>query len=111
MNCKQGDLAVVVGRGVSAIRESGERRDILKPGTLVECSELCYVNGRAFWNLPTPFEFNGVFSDGLEFSGSFAGCSDDSLRPIRHPGDDAVDETIQRLGKPMSERVEEGWIY
>ena len=31
---------------------------------------------------------------------------DDHLRPIRDPGDDAVDEMLQRVGKPESAAIE-----
>lgn len=29
-------------------------------------------------------------------------CADACLRPLKDPGDDAVDEVIQRLGKPVA---------
>jgi hypothetical protein len=36
----------------------------------------------------------------------FAACDDKWLRPIRDPGDDAVDEMLQRTGKPETAAIE-----
>ncbi len=75
MNCKPGDLAVVV-------------RSIYDPaqiGKIVRVVEWCaYTEG---W----------IVSPCILF---YASVHDECLRPIRDPGDDAVDETLQWLPAP-----------
>lgn len=77
MNCKPGDLAVVIR--------------CLRPANL----------GRVL-RVVRPHEF---FPDAWVVEGQAGGdCALDSwLRPIRDPGDDAVDETLHWLPVPVKE--------
>lgn len=78
MNCKPGDLAINV---------SG------RPECRGEIYEVLRVYSGC---LPGPAWI--VMHRGEEFH-----CRDDVLRPIRDPGDDATDETLQWLPVPSKE--------
>ena len=95
MNCKPDDLARIIGstnsgytdRLVDVVRLHGvihPRYDKLGP--------LWYVRPIGF----TPHDCN------MNAEGLFL-FPDSLLRPIRDPGDDAVDEVIQRIGTPHKE--------
>jgi hypothetical protein len=94
MNCKPGDLAVIVaGR---------PRRNV---GRIVRCVEVvvgetCSCGG-AVWiidgdTVPVG-SLAGLFSELLGIKPMVGDCC---LKPIRDPGDDAVDEVLQRVGAP-----------
>lgn len=93
MNCKPGDLAIVVKSWAG------------NEGKIVRCIKL--DSRRSFFDNVSP---DGVTPPEpiwiidkhlLGCDGSFSDyIADSQLRPIRDPGEDAVDETIQRLGKP-----------
>lgn len=95
--CRQGDLAIVVrsmcgneGRIVKCIA----RYD----GIFVELNgEIVLINPS--WviepHLPT-------ITGGRSWA-----IADENLRPIRDPGDDAIDEIIQRVGKPSDVTLRE----
>lgn len=90
MNCKPGDLAVIV--------HCPPKPDCV--GRIVECVKFfksCHIDFR-FYTDVWVVEWHGVDPKQLGFNG-FA-VPDAWLRPIRDPGDDAVDEVIQRLGVP-----------
>lgn len=66
------------------------------------------LGGWVFEFLSTPKEVpiqNGFGDNVGARSAKYAACHDRWLRPIRDPGDDAVDETILRVGKPFNEKV------
>lgn len=92
MNCKPGDLARVVDCGtytdrlVEVVRMHGL---ITKYAAL---GALWFVKPIGF----TPHDCN------LTVDGEML-LPDNRLRPIRDPGDDAVDEVIQRIGTPHKE--------
>lgn len=94
MNCKPGDLAIVV------------RSYAGNEGKIVRCLKLAPGITRAL--LPNgDFEVGAIWEIDRPLK-SWAGCSDkfapdSSLRPIRDPGDDAVDETLLRLPSPRQE--------
>lgn len=89
MNCKPGDLAVVVGgrfpQNVGKLVRVIEPQPGRSGAWLVEC-------------LASMASTYGVLS-----AGAIATCFDAQLRPIRDPGDDAVDETLQWLPAPSKE--------
>lgn len=95
MNCKPGDLAVFV------------RSTCGNEGVIVRCLSLSM-----YTHTVNP---NGVFTETpiwnvdklvRGWDGSFARlASDCNLRPIRDPGDDAVDETLIWAGDPRVQRA------
>lgn len=101
MRCRQGDIAYVVGAGTPGLN-----------GCMVVCVRL--ADPESYWPtapgptwtirsvakgrpLPCMNPFGGVF-----FSEERP-LADSCLRPIRDPGDDAVDETLLRLPSPRQE--------
>ena len=89
MNCKPGDLAVVVGK----CDISG---DYLL-GHIFKVTSSYFDRGGWFWEyegpvLGTPW-------------GTLAAVADAKLRPIRDPGDDAVDESFRWVPSPAFERA------
>ncbi len=94
MNCKQGDLAVLI-RVVSphCNPNLGRFFEVLRPTVL---------DGEPAWTIRivgTP----GVNDQGHELREGKA--RDRSLRPIRDPGDDAQDETLSWLPAPHKEHA------
>lgn len=85
MNCKPGDLAIVVDAPAHAAHVIG------CIGTCISTFEL---DGRTIWNFDPPAK------------GHYWGVNDFWLRPIRDPGDDARDETLNWLPVPTQEGVE-----
>lgn len=90
MNCKQGDLAIIV------------RSYQGNEGRIVRC--LRFVpdfrwekGGEPTWQIDVAL--NTVHSDARYF------VADCQLRPIRDPGDDAKDETLNWLPAPMRDEV------
>lgn len=78
MNCKQGDLAVIVHA----------RLDPRKIGHIVRCLRLLAFDGiDQCWVVEPRID-------------GFKGVYDHALRPIRPQRNDAVDEMVQLLGKP-----------
>lgn len=90
MNCKPGDLALYKGM------------DKALAGKIVTCARLADPNmpmlrGKlpgAWWWIDPPLNQNGILRPL---------CADSSLIPIRDPGDDAVDETLQWLPAPITD--------
>jgi hypothetical protein len=86
MNCKPGDLAVIVKPGTT-------HRNL---GKLVVVKNLLWDD---MWNveaLSPCHKENGRYE-------TWGFIEDHRLRPLRDPGDDAVDETILWLGSPTKE--------
>lgn len=92
MNCERGDNAVVVMEIASRNRLTGERLVLAKPGTIVHCAVLDPV--AAYWYIEQPIPFDVTFSDGFRYQGRIKAIADHALRPLRDPGDDAVDQTL-----------------
>lgn len=83
MNCKPGDLAIFLPPPyVSGYEFSGRVLRVIKPSA-----------------------FHGTWFVEPLFPNGDDSTWDKYLRPIRDPGDDAVDETIVRLGKPVPDEV------
>jgi hypothetical protein len=89
MNCKPGELAIIV---------SGQVPEFI--GRIVQVTEL----DAPFWPTAWRFVERLIPADG---SGEVRSIEDCALRPIRDPGDDAVDEILQltRLKAPSPEFV------
>lgn len=87
MNCKPGDLAVIV-RGENI----GVMVDVIGPHDLFDGAWRVRVHADAMCDL------------GLVKKGEVTGCMDSKLRPIRDPGDDAQDETLSWLPVPSTEK-------
>ena len=86
MNCKPGDLAIIVDAGSCARVHIGK---------IVRCIRLTEpIYGHHGFGWETLPELNA--SD----DGKALLWRDEHLRPIRDPGDDATDEMVQLLGKP-----------
>jgi hypothetical protein len=94
MNCKPGDMAIVVSGGPR-----------INLGRIVRCVELlagetCSCGG-AVWlvdgDLESPNPIAGLFA---ALFGMKPGVGDCCLKPIRDPGDDAVDEMLEKIGAP-----------
>ena len=82
MNCKPGDLAVVVRA----------RMDPSKIGKIVEV--ICWHSRAKGWVVEPPLCVGGW---------EFPAVHDDCLQPIRNPGDDAIDETLAWLPVPSKD--------
>lgn len=85
MNCAKGDLAVVVAVPAHA-------RHAL--GAIVRCIDRCDEasnEGLPMWHVDPPA------------GGLYWGVHDHWLKPIRDPGDDARDETLDWLPVPTTE--------
>ena len=103
MNCEKGDVARVVGLP-HAVSEVNDR--------LVRVAELFVVEGVPYWRFEQGVKFHARSTFhffGRTFTAGEAlvldGLNDTFLRPIRDPGDDAVDEMVQRVGLPEGETV------
>lgn len=88
MNCKEGDLAIIVSS------EAGNE------GKIVRCirfiGKVHGWDGSDRWKIDQ--ELVGVFG------GRTMTCRDSRMRPLRNPGEDAKDETL--LWKPVPSRDE-----
>jgi hypothetical protein len=94
MNCKQGDLAVIVrsdagnaGKIVRCLRLVGNQLWVDLYGRRVSC---------ATWEVDR--ELVGWGGDRFNL------ISDDQLRPLRDPGEDAKDETLQWKEVPTKQK-------
>lgn len=101
MNCKPGDLARVVSPGYFLRCSCGIRTLAVKPDTLVVCAKPL-ADG---WYLAEPLKIETVWGcdPSVPLTGTCGSLPDHLLRPIRDPGDDAVDEMVRRVGAaPMT---------
>lgn len=89
MNCKPGDLAIVVATA------NAQQREYI--GKIVTCVKVVNtIDGPVGWRT-APFLVN-------QFTKNSIAWVDHHLRPIRDPGDDATDETLQWLPTPSREK-------
>lgn len=101
MNCKPGDLAVIVA---SKTGNAGLIVEVLRPASF-EVARLpengfLYEAGGPAWVIKSM----GTLLKHMHKKASPWACvMDSSLRPIRPQPDDAVDEVIQRIGTPHKE--------
>ena len=98
MNCKQGDLAIVVK---ADSLNFGRLVRILRPW--INGEEPRWSESEFLWfveSVGAPLIVPDGFHKGLRTKRPFA---DSSLRPIRDPGDAAEDETLSWLPAPSKE--------
>ena len=95
MNCKKDDLAIFVKSAAG------------NEGKIVRCVRLASqadLNSVRFIDTEGPvWVIDRLLLDNRGRHVALA--KDESLRPIRDPGDDAVDEMVQKLGKPEEVKV------
>lgn len=104
MNCKPGDLARIVGLQ----HELAELND-----RLVRIAEPKVIFGVPGWTFEEPVKFVirslcQTLSGLVFFPGDHAKLGelwDCNLRPIRHPGDDALDEMLRPLPTQIDETL------
>lgn len=92
MNCEQGDIAIIV-------KSTCGNED-----KVVKCIEFVgflgeKYDGANYWLVDREI----AFSDGSDIPYA----KDEWLRPIRDPGDDAVDEMVERCGTPLQRQIRE----
>lgn len=105
MNCQPGDLARTVGMQ-RACQEANDRFVKLKnqPPILIDGEPGWELEERVRFTLRADGKRNGVlFNDGDAVY--FDRLQDRFLRPIRDPGDDAVDEMVRRVPLPLPEII------
>jgi hypothetical protein len=103
MNCQKGDLARVIPPGVKAECDCGcGWRKGLLIDKIVRLGELV---GEQRWVIEERVPVKIFSPCGTSAMGFLTAISDEILRPIRNPGPEATDETIQRLGTPMDMRL------
>jgi len=88
MNCKTGDLAVVV-RGKSR----GALVSVLEPSLMFVDAWVVRLHCWGMTNLR------------VVGKGDLANCYDANLRPIRDPGEDAQDESLSWLPVPSTDKA------
>lgn len=91
MNCKPGDLAVIIC--------SNDSRNI---GKLVQIHEAYQGRANSWW-VSSDSVLHGIFSDWPPHA--LVGQYDSNLKSIRDPGEDAQDETLQWLPVPSHDEV------
>jgi hypothetical protein len=96
VNCKQGDLAIVVRRA-----DVNDPRDDIFIGAV---RKLTTLHSDGNWL------YEGEVLRCPERGGLLA-LSDDALKPIRPQGDDARDETLDWLPVPAAEPVASGALH
>jgi len=89
MNCKPGDLAIVVRKGKDA-----KCPPLL--GAIVRIDVASPIWSDCWMTSPKIIDAR---------DGCIVHVQDAHLRPIRDPGDDAVDETLLRLPSPRQEET------
>ena len=89
MNCKPGDLAVQVG---GLIENHGLLLRVIKTGDYIGEWECEAMSNAPVSSLDEPIKV-----------GEIVYCHDRNLRPLRDPGEDATDETLQWLPVPSRE--------
>lgn len=94
MNCKPGDLAVVIR---SDAKNAGKVVEVLRPATKIESEGFRHFNEGFHWWVRSA---GSPIVSGLGVVRTETALPDARLRPIRDPGDDATDEMVQLLGKP-----------
>lgn len=104
MNCKPGDLAVIVGKHALNVNRLVNVLRTYK-GELIEGIEYYVEPGIHYWVIESAGA--SPLMSRMEF-GPPIPCKlhvarDASLRPIRDPGDDATDQTLEWLPVPSRE--------
>lgn len=103
MNCRENDLAILIEDLWLENPLSGERKTLLASGALVRCVSLDPIDN--CWNIEEPRRISLMFEQAprIRIDCVLSGIRDDVLRPIRDPGDEAVDEMVRLAGPaPMT---------
>lgn len=104
LNCKPGDLAVVVGLGGSFANFNDRIVEVLERapnGPIVKLPNGAFSNGgERCWIVRFPSQVAMPLGGGKHEQTHYSVCPDKHLRPIRDPGDDAVDEMVLIAGAP-----------
>jgi len=93
MNCKPGDLAIVVK---SAAGNEGKIVRCERLASSLELKETLYNPNYPTWVIDQPLKTKFGFYRAL--------APDFFLRPIRNPGEDAKDQTLEWLPVPSKEK-------
>lgn len=108
MNCKPGDLAVIVGFNPAHPHTTGRIVDVIEAapvgvGFRLPDGKSHHPCRAGAWiiRFHNPVNLNAIRG---RSSAVFAVCPDAHLRPIRDPGEDAVDETL--IGNPVLRTVD-----
>ena len=104
MNCKHGQLVRYIGSNpFNRPNVYGWIGRTVRPDFETDASG----NSELGWFVepPMPGGVLWVKIDGIPYYSNGSRVLDRSLQPIDNPGDDAVDETIQRLGAPTRDEV------
>lgn len=106
MNCKPGDLAVVVRSVVPA--NIGRFVTVVRAVGWLQAEESVRIEGRTFRASAPGFYWwleadSPLLESGLLRPKTSGLAADDQLRPIRDPGHDARDETLDWLPVPQKE--------
>lgn len=108
MNCRPGDLAFVVHFPLA--------RSLIGHPVQLANEPAFYIGSAAYWNLLTPvrvvYDCDCIDARGNDIAAgaslTIKAFADECLRPIRDPGEDAVDEVLQRVGAPNYGEVQHG---
>lgn len=106
MNCKPGDMAFVMGSSKKHPSTEGIIVEILYASTVgyftLPCGTPTFnsYSGAPCWVVKFQRPLPIRWSDGKLRDATHATCPDKRLRPIRNPGDDARDETLEWLPVP-----------
>jgi hypothetical protein len=103
MNCKPGDLAIIVNCDFPA--NIGKLVSVLRPADMNDYHLGPNENDGFLWECETLSDGIIGWDEGDSYSANKAGgliaLTDSYLKPIRDPGDDAADEMVLRTGKPQ----------
>lgn len=107
MNCRPGDLAVLIEDLWLESPISNERVTFCKSGAIVRC---VFLEPDNCWRLEEPRAFQIKFQGpiAIHVVGLLTAIRDDALRPIRDPGEDAIDETLIYAGDPRVRELVHG---
>ena len=108
MNCKPGDLAVVVSLGGSFAHLNDRIVEVLERapnGPFVKLPNgACSRGGERCWIVYLPVKVAMPLGGETHEQTHYAVCRDENLRPFRDPGEDAQDESLQWLPVPSTEK-------
>ena len=109
MNCKPGDLAVIVGYSPKTPWLTGRIVEVIELAPVGVSFKL--PDGKSHQPCPAG-EWVIRFQNPVDLSeirgrtnALYAACHDSKLRPLRDPGEGATDEIVQKLGAPSREEV------
>ena len=100
MNCKSGDLAVIIRSDFS--QNIGHLINVVKPADMHDYHRAPYGDDRFHWECEVIGGGLVGWDDAFKVTpcakGILIAMADSDLMPIRDPGDDAVDEMVELCG-------------